>query len=91
MADDFLNKGKRFNISTHDPVIIDHVRSKAVSRKQVEFGLLMGLGDQTKINLSTGEWDVVEYVPFGDDAEAYVHRRENYLKRLKELGKSPAP
>ena len=91
ISDDLLTKRKRFCLGTHDPVIINHVMSKAASKKDVEFALLMGLADSTKIRLSTGEWSVAEYVPYGVNNEPYVNRREIYLKRLSELGKSPAP
>ncbi|OPY30910.1 MAG: Proline dehydrogenase [Methanomassiliicoccales archaeon PtaU1.Bin124] len=90
ISDGLLGK-KRFCIGTHDPVIIERLQSKAQSKKYLEFGFLMGLSDTTKYRLSTGEWNVVEYVPYGSDSSAYVKRREIYLKRLKELGKDPAP
>lgn len=91
LSDVLIRKGKRFCIGTHDPVVIDHVISKAASPKNVEFGLLMGLGDETKLKLSMQERNVVEYVPYGSDFKAYVHRREVYLKWLNKMNIEPLP
>jgi hypothetical protein len=60
-------------------------------RDRMTFGFLMGLSDQTKLELAGKGWQVSEYVPFGRDPGPYVARRERYLRELREQDRSPAP
>ncbi|NTV00782.1 MAG: hypothetical protein HGA55_06655 [Methanoregulaceae archaeon] len=84
--------GVTFQIGTHDPRVIGEVCSLMEDhREKLTFGFLMGLADQTKIELAGKGWQVSEYVPFGRDPGPYVARRERYLRELREQGRSPAP
>lgn len=81
-----------FSLGTHDPDLIDRTeREFGDQRDLVEFGFLKGLSEQTKIRLAAGGWRVSEYVPFGPGGEAYVLRRERYLRALAGYGRAPAP
>ncbi len=84
--------GENFCVGTHDPVLIDWLtRESGIPRHQLELGFLKGLGDETKIRLSSLGWDVSEYVPFGPGGDAYRMRRERYLGMLEKSGKKPVP
>jgi len=81
-----------FSIGTHDPVLIDWtLREFHDGRDLVEFGFLKGLSEQTKVRLAAEGWKVSEYVPFGPGGDAYVLRRERYLRDLERSGRTPAP
>lgn len=81
-----------FHIGTHDPVLLQEVRSLAADRKdQIQFGFLFGLADRTKKEMSAEGWQVSEYIPFGTGADAYVARRDRYLRELGSLGRKPVP
>jgi len=83
--------GVPFSLGTHDPVLIGRIRDGFRERKNlVEFGFLMGLSDQTKIALALGGWRVSEYIPFGGGGDAYILRRERYLRELAASGRAPA-
>jgi proline dehydrogenase len=92
LVDVCLNRGVSFCVGTHDPELIEWVtgRSAEVSHL-VEFGMLKGLGDMTKVEFVKNKWKVSEYVPFGEDRAGYDDRRRIYLKRLEDLGRKPAP
>jgi len=84
--------GRPFDVGTHDPGIIEWICGRMENRKEfVRFGFLMGLSDMTKIRLAEEGWNVVEYVPFGREREAYKARREKYLSDLAKLRRRPAP
>lgn len=84
--------GVAFQLGTHDPLVIREVRSLMEGRRGLlTFGFLMGLSDETKIDLAGEGWQVSEYVPFGRDPGPYVARRERYLRRLQEQGLTAAP
>jgi proline dehydrogenase len=84
--------GVVFQLGTHDPLVIQEVRSLMEDRRELmTFGFLMGLSDRTKIGLAGEGWQVSEYVPFGRDPGPYVARRERYLRALGEQGLTPAP
>jgi proline dehydrogenase len=81
-----------FSLGTHDPVLIHRIMDRFEGRRDlVEFGFLMGLSERTKASLAAGGWRVSEYVPFGPGGEAYILRRERYLRDLARSGLSPAP
>ena len=81
-----------FSLGTHDPDLIEWTeREFGDQRDLVEFGFLMGLSEQTKVRLAAGGWRVSEYVPFGSGGQAYVLRRERYLRELAGSGRAPAP
>jgi proline dehydrogenase len=81
-----------FSIGTHDPDLIDWIiREFAGEKDLVEFGFLKGLSEVTKIRLALDGWKVSEYVPFGPGGDAYVLRRERYLRDLEGAGRVPAP
>jgi proline dehydrogenase len=82
--------GLSYSVGTHDPVLIKALEEKA-SRNLVEFGFLKGLAEDTKLRLVKEGWRVSEYAPFGKNSDAYVARRNNYLSRLGEMGRSPVP
>jgi proline dehydrogenase len=82
----------RFSLGTHDPVLIDRIRRAfGDERDLVEFGFLMGLSEETKTGLAREGWRVSEYVPFGPGGDAYIRRRERYLRDLEISGRAPAP
>jgi len=81
-----------FSIGTHDPDLIDWtIQEFDDERDLVEFGFLKGLSEMTKIRLAAEGWKVSEYVPFGPGGDAYVLRRERYLRDLEGSGRAPAP
>lgn len=81
-----------FSIGTHDPELIGRIKAGFGADKElVEFGFLMGLSEQTKTGLTKEGWRVSEYVPFGPGGEAYILRRERYLRDLEMAGRAPAP
>lgn len=87
-----IKNDRHFTIGTHDPELIEWVRAFAGEQKDlIEFGFLMGLGDETKLDLAKEGWVVSEYIPFGVDTKAYVTRRERYLRELERLGRAPVP
>ena len=81
-----------FSVGTHDPDLIEWIKEKMVERKdQMEFGFLKGLAEETKLKLVEEGWKVSEYVPYGSESEAYVTRRNRYLKGLEKAGREPVP
>ena len=87
-----LSSGGMISVATHDLSIIDWIRNEHPDEKsRLELGFLMGLSDRTKKDLVRDGWAVSEYVPYGDDAGAYIARREYYLQHLESLGMAPAP
>ena len=78
-----------FSVGTHDPDLIAWLVQD--TPRTVEFGFLMGLSDETKHWLAKKGRAVAEYVPFGEEAGAYVARREAYLEKLAAEGRSPVP
>jgi proline dehydrogenase len=81
-----------FSLGTHDPILIHRIMERFEGRRGlVEFGFLKGLSDETKLRLAADGWRVSEYVPFGPGGEAYVLRRERYLRDLARSGLAPAP
>lgn len=92
LANLLLDSGKHFTIGTHDPELIEWVKSQAEAQKDlIEFGFLMGLADKTKLELIKDGWAVCEYVPFDVDSKAYVARRLRYLRELAKLRREPVP
>jgi proline dehydrogenase len=84
--------GENFSVGTHDPEIVGWIqRESGIPPHQLELGFLMGLSDETKMQLAGAGWDVSEYVPFGANGTAYRKRRERYLALLREAGRSPLP
>ena len=81
-----------FSIGTHDPDLIAWtIREFDDERALVEFGFLKGLSETTKVSLAAEGWRVSEYVPFGPGGDAYVVRRERYLRDLEISGRAPTP
>ncbi len=88
-----LSESRRpFCVGTHDPELIvwSTVKFADLSDK-VEFGMLKGLSDRTKLEFVKNKWAVSEYVPFGVNRAAYEDRRKTYLRRLEAIGRAPAP
>lgn len=84
--------GREFALGTHDPEILSWAKVEMSRAKdKVEFGMLKGLSDSTKLDFIKQGWKVAEYVPFGSNATAYIERRLQYLQQLKAQGRSPAP
>jgi len=84
--------GAPFSLGTHDPLLLDQIKREfGDSRDLVEFGFLMGLSDATKLRLAGEGWQVSEYVPYGQGGDAYVLRRQRYLRDLERSGLAPAP
>jgi len=92
LARTLMESGKPFCVGTHDPELIvwSTVKFAEISNR-VEFGMLKGLSDRTKLEFVKNKWTVSEYIPFGPNRAAYEDRRGIYLRRLGELGKAPAP
>jgi len=90
LAGRLLEAGADFCVGTHDPELVGWLEENG-SRRNLEFGFLMGLADETKLRLAASGWRVVEYVPFGPESAAYIARRRRYLKELERLGREPAP
>ena len=79
-------------LGTHDPELIHWTMKRLGSNKQlVEFGFLKGLADDTKLELARQGWKVLEYVPFGNNVEAYESRRRRFLEELKRAGRDSVP
>jgi proline dehydrogenase len=92
LAKALSESGDEFALGTHDPQIISWAEVEmGQSKDKMEIGMLKGLSDETKLDFVRKGWRVVEYVPFGPNATAYVQRRLEYLQKLKALGRSPAP
>jgi len=87
-----MESGASFCVGTHDPELIVWTTMKAVDfGEKIEFGMLKGLSDQTKLEFIKNKWRVSEYVPFGPSRAAYESRRRAYMRMLKSMGRSPAP
>ncbi len=85
-------RGLAFALGTHDPEVLAWaLKEMDRSNGKIEFGMLKGLSDETKLNFATNRWRVAEYVPFGSNATAYIQRRLDYLRQLNVLGRLPAP
>ncbi len=81
-----------FHIGTHDSLLLQQLRDLAADRRdRVQFGFLFGLADRTKQEMAAEGWQVAEYIPYGTGAEAYVARRERYLREQSSLGRKPVP
>lgn len=92
LVERLLETGSEFCLGTHDPDIIVWATEAAPSTNDiVEFSLLKGLSEQTKLELVKHGWKVSEYVPFGKDKAAYEDRRRTYLRHLEKIGRQPAP
>ena len=79
-------------VGTHDPELIQWAMQRVDSNRQlIEFSFLKGLADNTKVNLARQGWNVLEYIPFGKNVEAYESRRWRYLRELERLGRAPLP
>ena len=85
------NQGMIFCAGTHDIELINWLKDEYIQSRHVEFGFLKGLSDETKKARVKDGRMVAEYVPFGGHSESYVTRRLAYLKKLKAIGKEPAP
>jgi proline dehydrogenase len=84
--------GGRIQVGTHDPELIDWIEDRFYREKdRVELGFLMGLADLTKLRLAGEGWLISEYIPFGEHLQAYITRRERYLRELREISRVPAP
>lgn len=92
LASRLSQTGRPFSIGTHDPEVLGWARTELdVGKGILEFGLLKGMSDETKLSLAGDGWPVAEYVPFGRRGKAYVSRRLHYLRTLESLGRAPAP
>jgi len=91
IADRLVQAGVPFCVGTHDPEMVRYVRKLGLPADRIEFGFLMGLGDETKVELTRDGLQVSEYVPYGDDVRAYEVRRERYLKNLERIGRELVP
>ena len=89
LAAGLLDRGVAFSTGTHDPDLVAWLAQSPVGL--VEFGFLMGLADETKLRLAGEGRAVAEYVPFGEQAAAYVARREAYIAGLAVEGRGPVP
>jgi proline dehydrogenase len=87
-----MSRGGRIQVGTHDPDLISWIEGRFhLEKDRIGLGFLMGLSDRTKIRLAGQGWTVSEYIPFGEEAGAYVARREGYLKGLHEISRVSAP
>ena len=92
LAGVLIGEGISFSAGTHDPDLVSWLTEETRSQKHlVEFGFLMGLGEETKRTLAKEGWKVSEYIPFGPGNGAYETRRERYLKELGSIGRKPVP
>jgi proline dehydrogenase len=92
LARTLMEKRTSFCIGTHDPELIVWTTVKAADfSDKVEFGMLKGLSDRTKLDFVKNKWRVAEYVPYGTDKLAYESRRRAYLQMLESIGRQPAP
>ncbi|MDD1706269.1 MAG: proline dehydrogenase family protein [Methanoregulaceae archaeon] len=81
-----------FHIGTHDPVLIQDIMSLMGTRRDlIQFGFLLGLADRTKQEMAADLWQISEYIPYGTGGEAYIARRERYMRELRDHGREPAP
>lgn len=83
--------GRPFSIGTHDPLLIEKVIKDRSMKGLVEIGTLKGLCDETKRYLAIRGWSAAEYVPYGSESQAYIARRNNYLRKMNELEVEPCP
>lgn len=87
-----MESGQSFCIGTQDPELIVWSTVKLAEQSDlIEFGMLKGLSDVTKLEFLKNKWHVSEYVPFGSNKAAYEDRRRLYLRNLERLGLAPAP
>jgi proline dehydrogenase len=92
LARTLIEKGSSFCVGTHDPELIVWTTIKAADFSEtIEFGMLKGLSDKTKLDFVKNKWRVSEYVPFGANKAAYESRRRAYLQMLESIGRQPAP
>lgn len=91
LVEEILGRDVSFCVATHDLELIRWVKHRCQDKDLIEYGFLKGLADSTKIQLAADGWHVAEYVPYGLNKEGYETRRKTYLRRLEELGRSPAP
>lgn len=89
LAAGLLDRGVPFSAGTHDPDLVAWLVADA--GRTVEFAFLMGLSDETKLRLAGEGRAVAEYVPFGEQTEVYVARRERYLAGLTAERRAPVP
>jgi proline dehydrogenase len=90
LAEGVLENKHFLAVGTHDPELMEWLMERVGSKKTlVEFGFLKGLADSTKLDLAGQGWDVLEYIPFGENVEAYESRRWKFLRELEHLGKAP--
>jgi proline dehydrogenase len=92
LARALIEKGTSFCVGTHDPELIVWTTAKTAEQSEkVEFGMLKGLSDMTKLDFVKNKWRVSEYVPYGANKAAYEARRRAYLQMLTSIGRQPAP
>jgi len=92
LANTLMESGQSFSLGTHDPELILWSTVKMTEYSdRVEFGMLKGLSDRTKLEFVKNKWHVSEYVPFGSNRAAYEARRLQYIKYLEHKGRTPAP
>jgi proline dehydrogenase len=92
LAERVLENAHFLLVGTHDPELIQWMMKRVGSNKQlIEFGFLKGLADITKLDLASRGWRVLEYIPFGENVQAYESRRWKLLGELERLGKAPVP
>lgn len=77
-----FESGSFFAIATHDSNMIEEaIRLSNDSTKEFEFQLLMGIRDELKNELTTKEFAVAEYIPYGSQWLPYSVRRIRERKR----------
>lgn len=87
-----IEKGNSFCLGTHDPELVVWTTIKAADQSEkVEFGMLKGFSDMTKLDFVKNKWRVSEYVPYGTNKAAYEARRRAYLQMLASIDRQPAP
>lgn len=92
LARTLLESGRSFCVGTHDPELIVWMTTKAADfSDKLEFGMLKGISDQTKLDFVKNKWRISEYVPYGSNKAAYESRRRAYLRMLESIGRQPAP
>jgi proline dehydrogenase len=92
IARTLMEKGLSFCVGTHDPELIVWTTMKAADlSEKIEFGMLKGLSDRTKLEFIKNKWRVSEYVPYGANKTAYESRRNAYLRMVDAIGRQPAP
>lgn len=94
MAEALLSRGAYPGIATHDPRIIDAVKTYAnahgIGKDRFEFQLLYGVRPELQRDLVRDGYNVRVYVPFGTHWAGYFYRRiterkENALFVLRSL------